>query len=68
MWNDRRHIYTCNILNPEKAKIPFDKIFENDVRKHKIIQERFKNNIERSLQGILFVDPLCNDNYAVMDI
>ena len=65
---DMMHIYTCNILNPEKAKIPFDKIFENDVRKHKIIQERFKNNIERSLQGILFVDPLCNDNYAVMDI
>ena len=66
---DMRHIYTCNILNPETPKIPFDKIFENDVRKLKVIQERFKNNFEKSLQGIHnYVDPLHNNLCAVMEI
>ena len=64
---DMRHIYTCNHLNLETTKIPFEKIFEDDVRKLKIIQERFKNNYERSLQGILIVDPLYNNNYTLLD-
>ena len=62
-----KHIYTCKIMNPETPKVQYDGIFEDDVRKQKLIMERFKDNYEKSLQGILFVDPLYNDNYTVMD-
>ena len=63
-----KHIYTCNVLNKENIRIPYEQIFENDVKKQKIIAERFRNNLERSYQGILYVDPLHNDKYAVMEI
>ena len=63
------HIYSCKILNQESIKTSFEEIFNDDIRKQKIIYERFKNNFEKSLQGIQnYVDPLHNNICAVMEI
>ena len=63
------HIYSCKMLNQESIKTSFEEIFNDDIRKQKIIYERFKNNFEKSLQGIHnYVDPLHNNICAVMEI
>ena len=64
-----KHLYSCKILNQESIKTSFEEIFNDDVRKQKNIYERFKNNFDKRLQGIQnHVDPLHNDNCAVMEI
>ena len=66
---DMKHIYSCKILNEESIKISYEEIFNDDVRKQKNIYERFKNNLDKRLQGIQNnVDPLHNDICAVMEI
>ena len=63
---DMKHIYICEIYEKEAEKIPFEKIYEDDIRKIK----RFQDNLEKREQKlktencsprILKVDPLYND-------
>ena len=37
------HIYSCKMLNQESIKTSFEEIFNDDIRKQKIIYERFKD-------------------------
>ena len=59
------HIYSCKRLNTENKEVCYERIFGEDVRKMKIVYERFRNNLEKSkkyedtmLHGIPFGDPL----------
>ena len=70
---DTKHIYTCGKLNEENIRINFEEIFEDNVKNHKLILERFRKNFEilqkyednKNYHRIL-VDPLyCN---TVMEI
>ena len=38
------HIYNCKILNKERPKENFDKIFENNLNKMEYILKRFEEN------------------------
>ena len=67
------HIYLCQILNPENTKIGYEGIFEENLRKMKIIYERFRINLEnrknyedKMLHGIPNGDPLYE--YTVVDV
>ena len=59
-----KHLYSCKRLNIETMKTPYENIFGEDVRKMKIVYERFKNNLEKCISmeespmGSSFVDPL----------
>ena len=62
---DMSHIYSCETNNSVKEKVPFNKIFGNDVRKMKKISEMFRKIFEDKeqektdiLPRILNVDPL----------
>ena len=67
-----KHLYSCKRLNIETMKTPYENIFGEDVRKMKIVYERFKNNLEKcismeeSAMGSSFVDPLYY--YTAMEI
>ena len=41
------HIYNCKILNKERPKEIFDKIFENNLNKMEYILNRFKGNMKQ---------------------
>ena len=71
-----KHIYICEIYEKEAEKIPFEKIYEDDIRKIKRLNERFQDNLEKREHNlknencsprILKVDPLYNDNCTVME-
>ena len=72
-FEDMKHIYTCKIYNKENENEQYEKIFEDNIIKQKIICERFrinierKQNIENNSHVIRKVDPLYND-CTVMEI
>ena len=53
---DQQHIYTCQKLNTKKAKIEYNKIFEENVKIQKEIMKRFSENYEKRKQ--IVIDPL----------
>ena len=73
---DMKHIYVCEIYENEKENVPYENIYEDDVRKMKKINERFQRNLIKRKQKlenencsprILYVDPLYNDNCTEMN-
>ena len=67
------HIYSCKQLNNENIEVPYESIFSEEIHKQKIVQERFKKNLEKLENKTKFVnhgipkgDPLYD--YAVMEI
>ena len=72
------HIYTCNKLNKETVKLPYQKIFSGNIEEQIYIFRRFQNNFEirnylirkqdqTSPHVILNCDPLIYDRVLVMD-
>ena len=72
------HIYTCNKLNKETVKLPYQKIFSGNIEEQIYIFRRFLNNFEirnylirkqdqTSPHVILNCDPLISDRVLVMD-
>ena len=72
------HIYTCNKLNKETVKLPYQKIFSGNIEEQIYIFRRFQNNFEirnylirkqdqTSPHVILNFDPLISDRVLVMD-
>ena len=67
------HIYSCKQLNNENIEVPYEAIFSEEIDKQKIVQERFKKNLDKMENktkilhhGIPKGDPL--HDYAVMEI
>ena len=70
-----KHIYICKIYEREEENITYEKIYEDDLRKMKRLNERFQRNLEKREQilkdenftpRIQKVDPLYN-NCTVME-
>ena len=71
-----KHIYICKIYEKEEKDIPYEKIYEDDVRKMKRLNNIFQRNLkireenlktENCSPRILKVDPLYNINCTVME-
>ena len=70
------HIYSCNKLNKEIVKLPYQKIFSGNIEEQIYIFRRFQNNLElrnylirrqdqNSPHVILNPDPLISDRVLV---
>ena len=44
---DMNHIYSCKQLNNENIEVPYEAIFSEEIDKQKIVQERFKKNLDK---------------------
>ena len=47
---DMKHIYICKIYEREEENITYEKIYEDDLRKMKRLNERFQRNLEKREQ------------------
>ena len=50
------HIYSCEQLNNENIEVPYESIFSEEINKQKIVQERFKKNLEKLENKTKFVN------------
>ena len=47
-FEDMKHIYECEILNEnEKSNIPYEKIFNGNIKQQIEVYRQFKHNIEK---------------------
>ena len=73
-FEDMNHIYDCKMFNiKNEERLPYENIFGEDLKKMKIIYERFRKNFEKrenekSSPRILNVDPLYSNHCTAMEI
>ena len=73
-FEDMNHIYDCKMFDiKNEERLPYENIFGEDLKKMKIIYERFRKNFEKrenenSSPRILNVDPLYSNHCTAMEI
>ena len=67
------HIYKCKLLNEVEPSIKYEKIYSENIKEIKAINERFQENMNRRQQMINEIemkknlphDPICDPLYSV---
>ena len=56
-----KHIYECEILNEnEKPNIPYEKIFNGNIKQQIEVYRKFKQNMEKRKNNIMEIEPTCD--------